>query len=152
MMAVAAGIDWTGIAGIIGTLGGVCVGAFGAWKIQQQQLEHADDTRFQEQRMEAYTDYIEYISRMSVSLKMEEWDNESMEQLSKTYETVMMIGTPETVEQAVRTHEILLSTLGPDPAVRKRKMEEVSEDLNTALAAFRVTARRELRINEENNS
>jgi hypothetical protein len=111
------GIDWVGLAGILGTilgtLGGVIVGAFGAWKIQQKQLQHADETRFQEQRMEAYTDFVASITKTLGLLKFEVWDTEASMLALTTYDIIKMIGSPETVEWAEKVHTVSRQLLCP---------------------------------------
>ena len=126
-------VDWVGITGILGTLGGVVVGAFGTWIVQHRQLKHADDTRFQEQRMEAYTNYLIALSRVLAAIKMGDWDNESTNQALSAYEVIEMIGSPETVRLADEVHKILVSTFHPKPDERKRKAEAALEGLTTAV-------------------
>jgi hypothetical protein len=148
------GIDWVGLAGILGTilgtLGGVIVGAFGAWKIQQQQLKHADDTRFQQQRLKAYTDYISSITISLGALKIGEWDKDNMDLFLETYDIVKMIGSHKTVEVAEEVHTAFIPVFVPKQADRQRIANEITQDPSTGLLShmnrFREEARRELRV------
>lgn len=46
-------------------LSGVAVGGFVTWKIQERQLKHADENRFQEERMDTYTKFLSYAQTMN---------------------------------------------------------------------------------------
>lgn len=48
-----------GVLGILGTISGVIFGYVGALRAVEIQLEHQDRTRFQEQRLDAYTTFLE---------------------------------------------------------------------------------------------
>ena len=42
-------VDWVGITSIMGTLGGLVVGAVTTYMMQKNQQEHTDKTRFNDQ-------------------------------------------------------------------------------------------------------
>ena len=50
--------DWNLLITVLTGLAGVAVGGFVTWKIQDKQLKHVDENRFQEQRMTAYIDML----------------------------------------------------------------------------------------------
>jgi ABC-type lipoprotein release transport system permease subunit len=52
------GFDWVAVFGILGTLSGVTVGAWGTWKIQERNIQYSDESRFQEERLAAYLDFL----------------------------------------------------------------------------------------------
>lgn len=51
-------VDWTAIAGILGTLSGVLIGSLVTYKIQARRLQYEDKTRFHSLRMEIYAQLI----------------------------------------------------------------------------------------------
>jgi len=89
--------NWTaivGIVGIVGTLIGTIIGYFGSLKMQKRQLQHSekllsqqqqhiDNTRFQEQRLETYSKFLQctlhFISYSGQGLQTNEMGKEHNE-------------------------------------------------------------------------
>ena len=138
-------IDWVGIAGIVGTLGGVGLGAFGTYKIQQLQLSHENETRFHDQRMDAYIKFASNINRTVSTWQTGNHDTEAVNDILQSFEEILLIGSSDVCSKATQAHGLVLNLF-----VRTDRSNIPADDmhkLNLALANFRNAARQELNIN-----
>jgi len=123
-------------------LGGVAVGGFVTWKIQDRQLKHADESRFQEQRMETYLDFITSANSAFVLLS-ENRKNEASDCLGDVYRALQkmrLISTKQTTSKIDAIVAVLNSTDNTgDPDQKLEHFKAVVKD-------FWDVARKELKI------
>jgi len=140
-----AAFDWNLLITALTGLGGVAVGGFVTWKIQDRQLKHADESRFQEQRMSVYTGIHKSSNVIMAKYTVGNVEGVSVD-LDQFYDfagQAHLVSTKDTFE---KVHEIiqLINSIqlkkglmdDPEKAVKFRK----------ALNDFLVSARKELKI------
>ena len=100
--------DWTGIAGIIGTLLGAALGAFITWQVQQLQLEHDNRTRFHSRRLEVYATFNDACQRVVAAAGLQYRDDPAFNEFTKTYETLRLVAGPGVIAAATPVHSSVL--------------------------------------------
>lgn len=140
----AAGIDWVGVAGIIGTLGGVIVGAVTTYKIQERKIDHLDETRFHEQRLSAYKSFSAGIIICAAHWKSGGHSQEGFTQIFESMEAIRMVASRAVLDAAVEGHSIFSELLSLED--RRNAPEELYERLNSSMVKFNLAARNELKI------
>lgn len=118
------------------------MGGFVTWKIQDRQLKHADESRFQEQRMETYLDFITSANSAFVLLS-ENRKNEASDCLGDVYRALQkmrLISTKQTTSKIDAIVAVLNSTDNTgDPDQKLEHFKAVVKD-------FWDVARKELKI------
>ncbi len=143
------GINWVAIVGIIGTLAGVCVGAFVTWKIQERQFKHSDATRFQKDRLDTYAQYTG-AANLAVSYWIVNQQNpDATEKFIDLFERVRLVATDEVMKHANLLHEKFgeIQRLGSETKIPEKNLLE----FNLIVGNFVNAARNELRIRENNS-
>lgn len=142
------GVDWVAIAdilaGILGTLGGVGVGAFVTWKIQEAQIKHSDATRFQKERLDAYSQYNAAANKTLAGWLSNQPNIDAIDKFITTHERVRLVATDE-----VKKHAILLCKKFGEIQEAALEGEILDSNLSEFIeisAYFNEAARLELRI------
>ncbi len=139
------GSDWVAIAGILGTLGGVIVGAVTMYKIQVKQLKHADETRFHDQRLDTYMRFsrnvIRAMSYWRVSIHNSEVVNKTLESL----QLINMVGTKSVLMHTNEVNSILVEILELENKKENIPPQSINQ-LQEAFGQFCKAARLELKV------
>ena len=137
-------IDWIAITGILGTLGGVIVGAITTYKIQDNQIKHTNETRFHDQRLDAYTRYSGNIIKAVSYWYIGGHNAEAVTEAFESFEMIRIVGTKPVFQQAAKLNSIF----GKMFACKDKKNipQESRNQLNTEIAQLAQSARLELKI------
>ena len=138
------GIDWVAIVGIIGTLAGVCVGAFVTWKIQERLIKHSDATRFQKDRLDIYAQYTGAANIAVSHLSLHRQNLDASGKFFELFEKVRLVATDEVMRHANLLHAKFaeIQRTGVMPGIPEESLSE----FNAIVANFINAARNELRI------
>ena len=93
-------VDWVALMGILGTIAGVVVGSWTTYKIQERQLRHSDETRFQAERLDVYSRYLGATNRAITTWAVGGVDNELVNEVIRCFELLRLIGNKGTVNEA----------------------------------------------------
>ena len=134
--------DWIAVAGILGTLGGLIVGAFTTYKIQEWQSRHADATKFQDLRMKAYIQFIDFTNGVRNQRRAGGLNSTGiLVKFSACSDQIQLIGTDAVVAEVMAVHNLIFD-------VKSKEDANAEEKLDAATARFRVAARAELRVDK----
>lgn len=138
------GTYWVAVFGILGTLIGVCVGAFVTWKIQERQIKHSDATRFQEDGFNIYSQFLaaanNAVSFRNTDLPFINAFSKFLEQIEK----VRLIATDDVKQYAYLLNGKFIE-INKIPQNSKIP-ENILNEFNNIVANFVTAARKELRI------
>jgi len=132
---------WT----LLGSLGGVGIGSFVTWKIQQRQLAAQERTRFHEQRLEIYTQFTgacnQYMSAMQVGPQAAANATSAHVLLIAAFEKLRMCGSTNVFNAATAVHAICVPVM-----TGQANANQVGLAFNARMAELVVEARKELGI------
>ena len=137
--------DWNLLITALTGLGGVAVGGFVTWKIQERQLKHIDENRFQEQRMAVYQDFITaanvLIAKYSVG-HTHEIDGYA-EKFMNVFQKIHLVASDETLEQASYLFRMVRDMQDNNALAADVKVIKKYNDMS---GQFMRKARKELKI------
>lgn len=132
---------WT----LLGSLGGVGIGSFVTWKIQERQLAAQERTRFHEKRLEIYTEFTDacnqYMSAMQVGPQAAAQATNAQIRLVAVFEKLRMCGSTNVFGAASVVHAICAQVM-----TGQANVNQVNLAFNTSIAQVVVEARKELGI------
>ena len=151
MSAELATTEIVAIAGIIGTvvagLAGAWIGSYWSARNQARQLSHADETRFQEQRMAAYVQFFDTMAHLNHAYR-DGGDQTRVNDLYDTYNDAfakLLIVATKPVRQAARDANAAMAAIGDHPNLGDIP-ETLFDELTGASKVFVHCTRIELRI------
>ena len=133
--------DWNLLITAITGLGGVAVGGFVTWKIQDKQLTHIDENRFQEQRMAAYSKFVTSSGNIISSDNPHKRIDDLVE-LTKQYELIRLMASDEVSRNASGILNILSEHV-KNEGESSKKLQSEHKGL---LEKLFISARKELKI------
>ena len=139
------------IAGIVGTLLGAALGAWGAWKVQQRQLEHEDETRFHDRRLAVYAEFNDACGKtMASRLALGIHSAENMARVLNSFETLRLVASRPVVNAAMPVHAVLVELVNPQ--LTNPQAQALAQSLavrfNTDMHALANAMRAELGISD----
>lgn len=143
IVAEAATFDWNLLITALTGLGGVAVGGFVTWKIQERQLKHIDENRYQEQRMEAY---IQMAASSNLVISHKYSGNEEGQKIHaldmiEALQKIQVISTEEVRKASVAVIEVTRAYT-PD----KGNDSDPGEEYKNTVSNFWQAVRKELKI------
>ena len=133
--------------GILGTLAGVIVGAYGSWKIQERQLEHENRSRFHDLRLAAYAEFSGAVNLVVATAEVsDEHDLKATGRIIETMDKITLIASTEVNQKATVVHAHVRQIISATE--KKAKAIELKNQIVKDLAAFNHAARKELDIDE----
>ena len=140
-------IDVAAIAGIVGTLLGTALGALVAWRIQQSQIKHEDETRFHDRRLAVYAEYNDACGKVFASrLATGAHSLENMARVLTAYETLRLVASKPVAVAAMQVHSIVVQLAVPTLSNGQAAAGALSPQFNSSLAALGNAMRTELGI------
>ena len=140
-------MDWVAFTGICGTLLGVCVGAISAYMIQERQLRHTDKTRFHDERLAVYTEFLGLTRNMWSTYVFGGDDNEKwMERFTELIENIVVLGSKPVSDAAARVYQHIGDIIVT--ADRTKAANEVQKQLFGSIRDFRQAVREELGVSD----
>lgn len=137
--------DWNLLITILAGLGGVMVGGFVTWKIQDRKLKHVDENRFQEQRMKVYMQMIDagnkalakYAQGKTADAHVE------VEKFFNAYQQTQLISSSETYEKASDVFNAFRALQTNKKFIGS---EKIPTEYSDSVKPFIRSARKELKI------
>jgi len=142
-----AAFDWNLLITALTGLGGVAVGGFVTWKIQDRQLKHVDENRFQEERMGVYGSFMHSANILTTKYKMgftlpADIDDYA-EELMNSYKKIHLIASVEILDKA----KYLYSAVADIQRNPSLLLDEKTKKLySQTVDEFVIAVRKELKI------
>ena len=137
------GIDWVGVVGILGTLGGVVVGAITTYKIQERQLNHLDETRFHEQRLTAYQNFSASTIQSVSHWKTGGHNADSVNQVFESLELIRLVAGESVGDSAIEVNIVFGEIFALED--KSQIPDELNSRLDQKMIIFNNAARTELK-------
>jgi hypothetical protein len=135
-------LDLVAVAGIVGTLlAGVIGAALGAWatlRVQRDQREHHDRTRFHEHRVEVYSHFLDACDQLVAAWRVGNNPGEHMRRCNETLETIRLIGTRAVSEAAFAVQAKAYACVDAQPAQREAAWQAFNATMALAAVAMRT--------------
>ncbi len=144
--------DWNLLITVLAGLGGVAVGGFVTWKIQERQLKHVDDNRFQEQRMMVYVNYMSNATKALSQYNSNSNFSGALDKYTDAYENVKIIASKKTLLSADEHFKLTLKIFREKNNTKNEKtIMNQSKQYMVLLNNFTDCVRKELKIDNFNN-
>ena len=137
-----ADVNWAAIAGVVGALVGVVIGAVTTWKSQELRLRHDDLTRFHKEKLMLYAEYSHCANKAFSAWAVGNRDNESIDSCLALFEQLRFVASQKVLAKVNAVQQALDPVIhAAGTAVRK---EDVSARFNAAMHDLQQEGRREL--------
>lgn len=136
--------DWIAFWGIAGTFLGGFFGSLITFKIQKYALEHGEKHRFQEKRLDVYSDFCEAATTSASSWLCAGNDIESAKKYLAALSVIQIIGSKDIRDLAGEFHVLFSEVSDLEKPIEINNPKIVA--FNRMINEFKKLARKELRI------
>ena len=131
---------------VLGTLGGVCIGAFVTWKIQERQIAHENETRFHERRLDIYAEYLETSSRAIAEFKLAgAMSDNNFSRCANSLQRVRLVAS-QPVFKVVDECRSMLAEVATAQIKDPKNREALSQSFNKKTAQLVKLMRKEINV------